>query len=252
MHARNALTSGPPARLSPWRSRLSLALGILFGSLFMCALAGAQTSTPGTGSGTGSGNVNTTPRSATEPRLAQQDQHWSGGAYAGSDYSWIPYTRRGYVGLSLGRSEYDTPCGTAPLSCDSRDTSVALYTGGMFNEFVGLELGAKHFGTVDRAGGQVRAYGANISLVGLVDMENLSFYGKAGALYGRTRLTADPLAAVPTGTATGWGPLLTLGLGFNFNRNFTVALERSRDRFRIAGGSRTYVESTNLALKYRF
>ncbi|HLO95919.1 MAG TPA: outer membrane beta-barrel protein [Burkholderiaceae bacterium] len=286
MHVRHGLKSAARPRAASWHAGLCLAIS----SALLGASAVAQTGTgtgtdptsgaqgnsqgntqgtmqgsPQTGNqsgnqggsgitGYGSGTLRSS--SATEPSLAQQDQHGGtgpyGSSYAGSDYSWIPYTRRGYVGISLGNSDYDTPCGLPPLSCDNRDRSVALYTGGMFNDFLGLELGLKHFGKVERAGGEARAYGANISLVGMVDMENVSFYGKAGALYGHTKITADPLSGVTTGTETGWGPSATLGVGFNFNRNFTVSIERSRDRFKLPGGERTYVQSTNLALKYRF
>ncbi len=250
MHARTALTSSPPARTRTWRALLSLVLGILFGGLFICAMASAQTSSTAPSGAS----------SSTDARLTQQDQHGGSGSntgsyaggYMGSEYSWIPYTRRGYVGLNLGNSDYDTPCGPAPLSCDNRDRSVSVYTGGMFNDFLGLELGAKHFGTVDRAGGQVRSYGATLSLVGMVDFENVNVYAKAGAIYARTRLSADPLAGIPTGTEKGWGPTMALGLGFNFNRNFTVSIERGRDRIRLPGGSRSYIQSTSLGLKYRF
>ena len=86
----------------------------------------------------------------------------------------------------------------------------------------------------------------------MVDFENVSLYAKAGALYGHTKLTADPLAGMSTGTDTSWGPTMTLGVGFNFNRNFTVSIERSRDRFRWVGAGRSNVDSTSLALKYRF
>lgn len=266
MYVRNGLPSGAPTRAK--KSRHAGLLLALSCSL-LSAPALAQTGT-GTGTGTNSGNTGGTGvtaygstamqgSSATEPGLAQQDQHGGsyasgsyGSGYAGSDYSWIPYTRRGYVGISLGNSDYDTPCGVAPLSCDSRDRSFAIYTGGMFNDFLGLELGLRHFGKVDRAGGEARSYGANISLVGMVDLENVSFYGKAGAIYGHTKITADPLSGVSTGTENGWGPSATLGVGFNFNRNFTVSIERSRDRFKLPGGGSSYVQSTSLALKYRF
>lgn len=251
MYVRHGLNSGAPARSASWRGSLCLALISGLAATGVGAQTGTGT-TAGSTTGTGMGAY----ASATEPGLAQQDQHGGGGsygsAYAGSDYSWIPYTRRGYVGVSLGNSDYDTPCGPAPFSCDNRDRSVAIYTGGMFNDFLGLEIGARHFGKVNRAGGAVRAYGANISLVGMLDMENVNFYVKAGAIYGHTKLTADPLSGVPVGTATGWGPSATIGVGFNFNRNFNVSIERSRDRFRLAGSGRTYVQSTSLALKYRF
>ncbi len=270
MYVRHGLNSGAPARSASWRGSLCLALISCLAATGVSAQTGTGTgsgsntgsntgTTSGSNSGTGMGSNASAARmsSMNEPSLAQQDQHWGSGgsygsAYAGSDYSWIPYTHRGYVGISLGNSDYDTPCGPAPLSCDNRDRSVAIYTGGMFNDFLGLEIGARHFGKVNRAGGEARAYGANISLVGMLDMENVNLYLKAGAIYGHTKVTVDPLSGAPFGTATGWGPSATIGVGFNFNRNFNVAIERSRDRFDLAGGGRTYVQSTSLALKYRF
>ncbi|MBB2485340.1 outer membrane beta-barrel protein [Mitsuaria sp. WAJ17] len=233
-----------PARPATGRTGLCLILGT-------CVLAATAHAQAGASSTSGS--------SATEPSLAAQDQHGTGGSYAsaggsyaGSDYSWIPYTRRGYMGISLGKSDYATPCGQAPLSCENRDRAFALYTGGMFNDFLGLELGLRHYGKVDRAGGEARAYGANLSLVGMVDMENINVYAKAGVIYGHTKISADPLSGVSTGTKNGWGPSATIGVGFNFNRNFTVAIERNRDRFKLPGGASSYVQSTAVALKYRF
>jgi len=261
MHVRHGHPSAAPARAASWPAGLCLALG----SCLLAGMAHAQTGTGSSAGNSADAPRDSTPMSATlrssamEPSLAAQDQHGAGGSYgsygssyAGSDYSWIPYTRRGYMGISLGNSDYETPCGLPPLSCDNRDRSFALYTGGLFNDFLGLELGLRHFGKVERAGGEARAYGANISLVGMVDMENISFYGKAGAIYGHTKITADPLSGVSTGTENGWGPSATIGVGFNFDRNFTVSIERSRDRFKLPGGESTYVQSTSLALKYRF
>ncbi|MGM9512869.1 hypothetical protein ACS5PK_01285 [Roseateles sp. DB2] len=252
MHVRHGLQSAAPAPTrKSWRVGLCLALS----SSFLGTSALAQTGT-GSGGGNTAGTGTLRTYSPPEPGLAQQDQHGGSGgygsSYAGSDYSWIPYTRRGYVGISLGNSDYETPCGPAPLSCDNRGRSFALYTGGMFNDFLGLELGFRHYGKVDRAGGKARAYGGNLSLVGMLDLENVSFYGKAGAIYGHTSITADPLSGVIVGTKNGWGPSATLGVGFNFNRNFTISLERSRDRFKLPGGGSSYVQSTSLALKYRF
>ncbi|MCH7345218.1 outer membrane beta-barrel protein [Pelomonas sp. CA6] len=261
MHARHAPSSAP-RRAHAGRWRLALCLGA---AATLGAPALAQTSTPGSSPSTPSSTpIETLPPTSagqaagTDPSLARRDQHLNGGvgagsaAYEGSDYSWIPYTRRGYVGLSVGRAKYDTPCGPAPLSCEKNATYAAAYTGGLFNDFLGLEIGGKYIGKADRAGGNVRAYGGTISLVAMINMESVSLYAKGGALYGRTKVSADPASGVATGTKTGWGPTLAVGLGFNFNRNFSIAVERTRDRFHFAGNTRSYVDSTNVALKYRF
>lgn len=55
-------------------------------------------------------------------------------AYAPGEgnFSVIPYTSHGYVGLNLGQSDYDLAC-VGGFGCDSKGTAVNLYTGGMFN-----------------------------------------------------------------------------------------------------------------------
>lgn len=168
-----------------------------------------------------------------------------------SDYSLIPYTQRGYVGLSLGRADYNNSCGLPLFDCEDGADYVAFYTGGFFTDVLGLEIGGKHFGHADRAGGHTNAYGATLSLVARTNLEYVNFYAKLGTIYGHTRVSADPLSGIGGGTDTGWGSTATLGIGYSWDR-IGLALELSRDRLTYAGTGRSSVDSASVALSYRY
>lgn len=55
-------------------------------------------------------------------------------------YSVLPWTQQGHVGLNVGKPDYSNSCGAGP-SCDDADAALHLYTGGMFNRWLGLEAG---------------------------------------------------------------------------------------------------------------
>jgi OOP family OmpA-OmpF porin len=151
--------------------------------------------------------------------------------------SWIPYTTSGYVGLNVGQSDYRADC--APGSnCDDSATSGKLYVGGMFNEWLGLELGYVHLGEVDRSGGVVRAHGVNVSLVGKVPMGNNSpylLYGRLGTTYGRTK-NESPIPGY-SGTGTAWKPAWGVGVGYQFTPQWAVVLDYDEHRFDFPRGT---------------
>jgi OOP family OmpA-OmpF porin len=165
--------------------------------------------------------------------------------------SWIPYTASGYVGLNVGRGEYNTACG-AGLTCDDSNSAFKLYTGGMFNRWLGLEFGYLNVGDADRNGGATRAQGVNLSLVATLPLgERFNIYGKAGTTYGRTKTSAVGGAPVLAGKENGWGPSVAIGASVHINRNWTAVLEHERHEFRFVGG-REDVDMTSLGVKYRF
>lgn len=172
-------------------------------------------------------------------------------AYGGGDYSLLPWTRRGYVGLSIGKPEFQGSCGSG-FGCDDADARVHLYTGGFVNDWLGAEIGYQHEGEMDRAGGQTRAEGINLSLVLHAPLGQFHVYGKLGGLWGRTKVSADPLAGVATGKETDWGEAYGVGVGFDFTPNSGVVLEWARNRYRFPGGGREDIDATSLGYVYRF
>lgn len=164
----------------------------------------------------------------------------------------LPYTQRGYVGLNLGRTQFDLPCGTE--ACDKNSNlSVNAYTGGMFNDWLGVELGYLYTGKLDRAGGSTSAQGVNLLLVGRVPLGSFNVFAKAGGIYGRTRVTTNALSRIGGGTEWGGGAAYGGGVGYDFNRNNGVVLEWSRSKFRFASGfGHPDVDTTHVGYVYKF
>jgi OmpA-OmpF porin, OOP family len=255
-----------PAR--PW-----LALALAAGAL----AAQAQTSTGATGAadaaGTGPGGSSAaTPPAGTPGSTITYDTRSPSGtmAQAGTSsgnsgsmgsgwsrpsdtYSLLPYTRRGYIGLNLGKPEFDLDCGLG-FSCDDPNVGGYLYTGGMFNDWFGAEVGYLYTGKGDRAGGSTSAQGLNLSLVLRAPIGPVNAFAKAGGLYGQTRVSTDPLALdVSSGKKRGWGASYGLGVGFDFTPTSGVVLEWSRYELRFPGASgRDNVDMTSLGYVHKF
>lgn len=183
----------------------------------------------------------------------QASTTWGNTLDGGSDYSLLPYTKRGYVGLNLGKSDYGgLSCGVGGFTCDDGDVAGTVYTGGMFNDWLGLELGYLHMGRAERAGGRTEAQGLNVSLLARLPLQQFSVFAKGGTTYGRTKVTADPLALVPTGKDSGWGASYGAGVGLDVTPAASVVLEWARHDFHFAGTGKQDVSLTSLGLKYRF
>lgn len=171
----------------------------------------------------------------------------------GDGYSLLPYTRRGYIGLNLGKPEFNSGCGTPLLfSCEDPDIGGYLYTGGLVNDWFGAEVGYLHTGNANRAGGRTSAQGVNLSLVLRAPLGAFNLFAKGGAMYAQTRVSADLLSGVSDGKQRDWAGTYAVGAGFDFTRNSGVVLEWSRYRLRFPGGERSDVDRTSLGYVHRF
>ncbi|MFN7122715.1 MAG: outer membrane beta-barrel protein [Hydrogenophaga sp.] len=168
-----------------------------------------------------------------------------------SGYSVIPYSTNGYIGFNVGKPNWDMSC-TGGFACSESSTAYHLYTGGMFNQNLGAEVGYVDFGRSERAGGKTRAHGVNLSLVGHVPLGGLDLYAKVGALYGRTEVTASPLSGVATGKASGWEGTYGVGVGFNLTPRSTVVLEWNRYDLNFVGMGKRDITTTSLGYVHRF
>lgn len=172
-------------------------------------------------------------------------------AFGSDGYSLLPFTRSGYAGINLGKPDWRPGC-TTGFDCDDADASVYIYTGGLINEVLGLELGYVNTGSAHRNGGSLRAQGVNLSLVARVPLGAFNVFAKAGGLYGQTKVSADPAAGITTGTERGWGATYAAGVGYDFNRQMGVVLEWARNEFRVPAGGRDDVDTLSLGLVRRF
>ena len=206
----------------------------------------AQTTTPAGTPATASSGTTGTPSAAAGGSTASSSAESDGG------YSWIPGTRRGYAGISLGRADYGTPCGSGGFGCDKPRVAGKVYAGGLFNDYLGMELGYLHMGRADRAGGRTDAQGLNASVVGRVPLGAFHAFAKGGVTYGRTHVSAAAGAGIPTGTGSGWGASYGGGLGWDFNRTSGLVLEWERHDFRFAGLGKREVDMTTIGYRHRF
>jgi OmpA-OmpF porin, OOP family len=169
-----------------------------------------------------------------------------------SSFSVLPYTQQGYVGINVGVADFTNSCGSTPLSCDNPEVAFHVYTGGMFNPWLGLELGYLNTGNGDRAGGKTKAEGGNISLMGRLPLGAFNLFAKAGGTYARTIVTADPASGVVAGRVKAWAPSASVGAGYDFSTNATVVLELNQSNYRFAGIGREVVRTLSAGYVYRF
>jgi OmpA-OmpF porin, OOP family len=157
------------------------------------------------------------------------------------------------VGLSLGRPDYALGCGAGGRPCDDPDGALRLYTGGMFNPFLGVELAYLDLGRAERGGGTAQARGFDLSLVGRVRLgESFGAYGRLGTTWGRTRLSVEPASGLVGGEASGWGLSYGAGLSLDVTPHWSALLEWAQHDFRFPGADTAPVSAANVGLRYRF
>lgn len=170
---------------------------------------------------------------------------------SGSNNSWLPYTTNGYIGVNLGESRFDNENCVFGFSCNDKSDDLAgkIYVGGMFNPHFGVEVGYVNVGKQKLNGGDRKAQGANVSLVGVIPVERFSFFGKVGSTYSWTETSAT---AGPTGDKDGWGLSYGAGVGFDMTPQTQLVLEWDRNRIDFAGANDTDVDLYTAGVKFRF
>jgi len=166
--------------------------------------------------------------------------------------SWVPYTQDGYVGISGGRSKYDLSSGPVGLASDNSDSALKLYTGGFFHPNMGVEFGYIDAGKAHRLGGDTKAHGFNLSLVGRAPLsEQFDVFGKVGTTYGRTRTSAQAGTGVQTGKEDGFGLSYGLGARWAFTPQWAAVVEWENHKFKFSDGDAD-VKLTTVGVQYRF
>jgi OOP family OmpA-OmpF porin len=168
-------------------------------------------------------------------------------SYATSASNWAPWGPGGYIGLNAGRSDYSLGGG------DDKDNFGRLSLGAMVNPNFGYEIGYVDFGNVDRAGGNTKARGVNLSLVGRVPLgERFGVFGKLGTTYGRSTVSSAVGSGVTPGRETGWGVAYSLGASFDITQQWSVVAEWERHDIRFAGTGREEIDAASIGVRYRF
>lgn len=158
-----------------------------------------------------------------------------------------------YIGFNVGRSNFNLNNGLGAFGSERGKTSYSLYGGSYFNDYLGLELGYTDFGRINRAGGQSKAEGFNIGLVGKLPLSpSFNLLGRLGTTYGRTDVSSNIASGVTAGRDTGWGGSYGIGAEFAFNTQLSAVLQYDEYNLKFAGNNRDRINTTSLGLRYRF
>lgn len=172
-------------------------------------------------------------------------------AGGGSGNWWGPASSRNLIGLNAGRSNYQAGCDSA-FRCDDTDRYFSIYGRTMASPVWGTEIGYVDMGRMERAGGDTRARGINLSLVGRAPVaEPFGVFGKVGVTWGHTRTDTVPGATIPGGSHNGFGLSLGAGVSWDFTPKLAGVLEWDRHDFRFEGG-RDAVRATSVGLQYKY
>lgn len=165
-----------------------------------------------------------------------------------------PQAGRSFIDLAVGKSTYNTSCGSvAGLTCSRGTTSYSLTAGNMITSNLGIELSAMNLGRADRAGGSVIARGINLSAVGRLPLgDSLALEGKIGPTFGVTRVSAAAAAGIPSGRDRGLGLGYGVALDVNVAHGLHGAVGWEQHDFHFVGQGTSSVRNITLALGYRF
>jgi OOP family OmpA-OmpF porin len=156
-----------------------------------------------------------------------------------------------YGGISVGQSKLDNAC-VGGLSCDDKDTSYRLFAGTKFNNWLGLELGATQFGKWDRAGGQTKAWAADVvATAGVEVARNSSIFAKVGAAYTQTEV-GGTVAGLQTGKETDWAPRYGVGAQIGLSQNWALRADWDRYQNVTFRGGEQDVDVWMLGVQYSF
>ena len=168
----------------------------------------------------------------------------------GTSRSLLPFTSEGYVGGSIGRSNYHLSNCAPGFRCDDNKLGLKVYTGGQLFRIAGAELAYVHLGSADRSGGRTRAQGVNLSAVMNVPAGPLNAFAKVGSTYGFTRTTGTA-PGFRTGRENGFGLSYGAGLRFDIGRDWGIRAEWDRMNFKYRDG-RDPADLFSIGAVYRF
>lgn len=158
-----------------------------------------------------------------------------------------------YIGFNIGQSNLKLNNGNGAFGFERSKNVYNLYGGSYFNDFIGLEIGYADFGRLNRGGGQTKADGFNVGVVGKLPLApSFNLLGRLGTTYGRTDVSSNIASGVVAGKETGWGGSYGIGAEFLFYPEVSAVLQYDEYNLKFAGGNRDKINTTSLGLRYRF
>jgi OmpA-OmpF porin, OOP family len=158
-----------------------------------------------------------------------------------------------YIGFNAGQSDFSLGNGTGLFSGDDKDTAYNIYAGSYFNPYLGLELGYTDFGKAKRGGGDTKAMGFNLSLIGKYPLgSSFNLLGKVGTTYGRTEVSSQPGSGITPGKENGFGLSYGVGAEYLFTPQLSGVIQYDEHRMEFAGTGRDRIGAATLGIRYRF
>ncbi len=166
--------------------------------------------------------------------------------------SFLPGTNRGYIGVNLARPDFDDLACTPGFACDDPDVAFKVYTGGLWSDVIGGEVGYIYFGEASRAGGDANAHGVNLSVVANIPFhQQFSAFAKIGTTYAWTERTAVAGTGVRVGDENDFGISYGFGVGFGLTPNVQLVGEWERHNVKFASGD-SDIDLLSIGARYRF
>ncbi len=160
-----------------------------------------------------------------------------------------------YIGLNGGPADFSRiGSGNGLYSRNDRDTAYNVAFGNYLpNQNMGFELGYTNYGNVARAGGNTKAEGINLSLIGRLPInESFNLLGKVGTTYGHTEVSSAPLSGLASGSESGFDWSYGVGAELVISPQWSAVLSYDEAYMKFAGGSAERVSTTMIGARMRF
>ncbi|MCX8520767.1 MAG: TonB-dependent receptor [Rhodoferax sp.] len=178
---------------------------------------------------------------------------------SGSDFMGMGHGMRAagssYLEINAGQTDFARlNTGLGNFGHDNNDTTYGLAIGSFFpGQNLGVEVGYTNFGKVQRAGGDTKAEGLSLSLIGRLPLtDSFNLLGKVGTTYGSTDVSANSLSGVKAGSESGFDWSYGVGAEWVFNPQWSVLLGYSEHRMEFAGDNNERVSATTVGARWSF
>ena len=160
-----------------------------------------------------------------------------------------------YFDVSAGQTDYRLGSGSGLFGSNNGSTAYAVSAGSYFTNNLGVELGYTDFGRISRGGGETRADGVTLKLVGKWPLgSQFNLLGKVGTTYGRTEVTSAAGSGISAGSDNGFGVNLGIGAEFLFTPNWSAVVQYDAHDMRFVSSSsdRDRVGIATVGIRYTY
>ena len=160
-----------------------------------------------------------------------------------------------YFDVSAGQTDYRLGSGSGLFGSNNGSTAYAVSAGSYFTNNFGVELGYTDYGRISRGGGETRADGVTLKLVGKLPLgSQFNLLGKVGTTYGRTEVTSAAGSGISAGSDNGFGVNLGIGAEFLFTPNWSAVVQYDAHDMRFVSSSsdRDRVGIATVGIRYTY